>query len=158
MSNYTDMAQAIKDVLSTIEGIGVIHIKYPDINNLSDLKELTVTNVDGGDTINAWFIQRSAISQDRSTAALTQAYRTHTFEIRGFYRFSDERDSEVTWQDLLDTIVDGLITQMTYSSVAEYSEMAQVTDIGYAELGPVLCHTGTIRIVLWERKSGLVYT
>ena len=94
----------IKSILEGVSGMGNVYDYLRHSSNVNNMLEFFKSKAN---KYHVWSITRTAVSDH----ALTQAQnyiRTHNFEITGFYGLNDSTESEKTFQDLIEAVLDAL--------------------------------------------------
>ena len=152
--------EAIRNQLKTdieaVSGIGKVHSYNRYIKDWKSYTREFTKN----DKVNNWEIVRTDFTRAVHASAGSEAgveYVIHTFTIRGFYGLSDNLESEITFQDLVESVCTALRNDPTLSGEAEciyYTPDRPVTGRIYHDyLGEVLCHIGEIIVMIRERKQ-----
>lgn len=107
VQTYTDIANALVNQLQLVSGIGVVHNRPRWINQWDMFVQNLVPA--GDDKINGWWVSRESVEQDAHTIGVQGIdTRRHTFIITGFYSHLEDQNSELTFQQLIDDIMDAL--------------------------------------------------
>ena len=138
VSNYQDIINQIEVALSQIEGVGNVHPYFRIVKDDAQIREVYI---DVDNTVNAWFISRTAIRDEQ----LTQYGNLVNWEvlIEGWLSVQDTKRSEIIFQETIDRIRDGFQPQTDLDDTLTKIELTrpiQATEIGAGTLGEVYCH------------------
>ena len=140
----------IKTMLEAISGIGKVYKYERDARSRSKFIELFKTS-DG--LINAWMLSRKRTPQ-KVYAQGGSTTRTHLIKITGIYGLDDVEETELTFQYLIEDIVDAFdpsdsddrnLSDNCFSiapveNAPEGQGGIQVDTVGLLNVGGLLCH------------------
>jgi len=136
----------IKNILLSIDGIGIVHDYYRWSVDWKSFLELFKAN----GYIKGWMITRESTREERET--MPQSRRIHTFKIWGVMGHNDAQATEKTFQDLVESICDTFRSNNTLNGQAFDSDPIQVTLIENRMFGKVLAHVAELTLNVLERK------
>ncbi|MFQ5638218.1 MAG: hypothetical protein ACE5IR_09530 [bacterium] len=136
----------IETVLKTTTGIGQVHNRWRFWKD----REGKITLAFSSDILNMWFIRRMAVEAEAQTGAAVR--RTHIFDLAGFYEFDDANNSETTFQNLIDLVMDKFDTSnnLDLNNTGIQKQAAELIEFGDEMLGDHLVHACIIRITAME--------
>lgn len=146
---YNDIANRIAALISPIENVGHVYTfrRYVSFED----KFLDLFEHEATDSIRAWQITRIG-RNDLQTGSRGTNTIEHEFIIEGYLTLSDERESEIIFQELVDTIIDAFRPQTNLTTVVELHRPAIAEEIGYRFFGNFFCHYARIAISIQEHK------
>lgn len=138
----------IKVILLTVSGVGTLVYEYERwAANWKDYLDLFKT----GSKIKGWTITRTKTPETSKTPSTNT--RIHTFIIRGYYSLDDSEATEVTFQDLVESIATAFRTEPTINGTAFDSSPLQVDSVAGIMFGDVLCHFCQLRLDVEEEEQ-----
>ncbi len=158
-STRKQISTAIKGILETVSGVGVVQEYHRYTRSPEGFKEYFTKLVDQySREANAWLVCRDSFSQTTAGMPIPQEMREHQWTIVGYVGLKDSTGSEETFQDLVDEIVNAFEArkQLGLPTIVEYVRPPQVPTIDHAWFGPVLCHHCVIQLAVLERRT-IVY-
>jgi len=149
MTSTRAIRAAIVECLRSVPDVGVVHDRERNAASQSALKELYWT---AGLGLRGWFVRRIVTAESGNRQA-------HTVEeigwrIAGFMAFDDARESELTFDDLIegvrnafarDETLGGIVAQCT-SIDPDGPSCIQLDDAGPVMFAGVLCHAARLRL------------
>lgn len=150
-SNYAAILTAIKALLETVSGIGIVHKSQ---RLTTDWTSFVKQFVDDDGFINGWTISRRTSPETYKTN--TQAERKYTFVIRGFRGVQDaaEPHSELVFQELVEAVCDVFRADYDLGEACEFHGPLQVNVVDYRMFGGVLCHYAEAELTAQELLLG----
>lgn len=146
MSKLGDIRAAIVAKLAGIAEIGKVHAFERYLKENSKLRELYVY----GDRIQGWNVRR--ISKAETSQVMPRTRVVNTWVIRGFMSLSDEAESELMFDALIESICDAFRDDLTLGGVVEDIILEdgtagiQVKDSGPVMFCGVLCHAAKLEL------------
>ena len=138
----------IKVILLAVSGVGTkVHEYERWTANWKDYLAMFKT----GSKIKGWTITRTKTPETSKTPSTNT--RIHTFIIRGYYSLDDSEATEVTFQDLIESIATAFRTKPTLNETAADSTPLQVDTVGEIMFGDVLCHFCQLRLDVEEEEQ-----
>ena len=133
---------AIVTTLSSIPGIGQVHAYERYAQNDAGMK-LFYGNADG--QLRGWFVRRKTIKETRQGGAKELV----SWQIRGYMSLSDATQSEILFDDLIDSIRAAFRANRTLNGtvrviIYDEGDGLQVQDTGPVLFAGVLCHAATL--------------
>jgi hypothetical protein len=148
MSNFSQIRDEIKTILSSVTGIGVVHTRERYVKERAEFKKLFIS----GDKINGWTITRSQTTETRMPGEATRSYQ---FTIRGYFSFHDDdtaaSSSEQIFQELVEAICDTFRTNPTLNGKAVTSGPMQVVGLEPRMFAEVLVHYVELSLEVLEQ-------
>ena len=152
MADYRIFRDAIKEQVAAVVGAGNVHSHLPYAADWRMLNQKFLTTIDGVQQLRGWWVER----QQRRVAEAefdTQGSLnwSHHFVVVGVMSFRDERDTDATFGDLIDDVIDSLslITQRPSAYLPGAWQMApprlRVQELRM--IGDVLCHYAEIIVI-----------
>jgi len=131
--------EQVKVILSSVEGVGVVHDYLRWTNETAKFKALFQhTDGEGKQRINGWMITRDKTPAETATA--THDLRSHTFKIIGIYGLDDDGASEIVFQQIVEDICAAFRAKYNLNATATNTEPVQVETVEPRMFGSVLCH------------------
>lgn len=146
MSQYSNIAAALKTEIESVTGIGPVYTYEPYVTNEDEFE--AAFKPSGDDEINAAVLSRTSIADEYQTNI--QATRVETWRIRFFhgYHSRDAADrSEQKFQDIIDGIGSALLTDPTLTALVTLRE-GPTANNSLAMVGSYLCHISEITFTL----------
>lgn len=137
-----------KSVIETVSGIGTVYDYKRYVHDWATYKDLFQKD----SKINTWEIQRIHVESDPFGGSGGREDRTHIFTIRGFYAVSDDLESEKTFNDLSDLVIDAFRNKPDLDGIANIVNFPITADFSEQMFGGVLCHVVEIRLSISERN------
>lgn len=147
--SYSTILPEIKSVLNGVSGVANVNDYLRYSSDITTMKSLFIS----GGIFHVWFITRTSAP---TTANIdNQVFRQHQFELLGFYELNDANESEKTFQQLADTIMDtfDLKANLTLGDTCDQLQAAQLLEFSQVEFSGVLCHHARILIAADEEVS-----
>jgi hypothetical protein len=150
----------IKELLEAIPNwTGKIHLYIPPLSNEIDVANALMESL--GDKIDVWFINRVRVKTlkygeaPRGSIPTSFRQRLHLVQVRGFQSTRTTTESgdpsEVEFQALCDTIEEALTKNTSLGQTAPVVYFGGFEmDIGFDQIGKVLCHVMTARATVIE--------
>ena len=145
--------EQIKTILSAVSNTGKIHEYERFCTDWSKFLDLFK---DENEEINGWTISRKSSSQ-LIFAQGNDIQRIHHFLLTGFYGMQDEQASELSFQDVIEAIVDKFydydtLNDTCFSIAPNPGEQVgiQVDMIENRIFGNVLCHYAELSLYVQE--------
>jgi hypothetical protein len=142
--------------LSQIPGMGIVHGFQRWADTWPKFLDHFKTNED---RIHGWIVTRTRTAQRQTTMGAVE--RAHVFLIRGVYGLKDDQATELTFQALVDSIVEKFTPDSTLDGACEtthpdWGPMAnaaglQADTVEHRMFGKVLCHYAECRLCAVER-------
>jgi len=152
MSALQDLRAAIVAKLSGIAGIGVVHDRERYAHAMDKLKLLYVPA--GEQQLRGWFVRRTSINE--TSAGGSRRVQTVAWRIQGVMALDDAISSEITFDNLIETITDTFRADPTLGGLVltpkpeDEDAGVQVVDSGPVMFANVLCHSA--RLALTTRQ------
>ncbi len=137
----------IKTILEAISGVENVYDYQRYCADLATYNTLFVKD----SKVNTWEIERKSFESTGRGAPNAVEDVNHVFNIRGFYSFFDERATEKTFQDLVETIRASFISDPTIGGKANIMHVPIIGEFSMVMLGAVLCHVVNIEITIEDR-------
>jgi hypothetical protein len=141
---------ALVSILEGVSGIGRVHNRVRYTTALETFR--TLYSVSG--FINAWSVSREATTEERKNTRHSDpisVVRVHRFRLRGFYSLSDTDGTELTFQALVDDVVEAIRANVTLNGTAVWNDGLQVESIGYVMLfEALLVHAAECVVLVHE--------
>ena len=153
MSDYSDIATALKARLDTVANIGTTAARErwsADPTAFLDQFKATIgTTVQ----IRGWTVSLAAIESAPSAYAAVD--RTYRYVIRGYMGFQDSASSETTFLSLVEAVLDALDprTDLGVASVVDYGVGPATMTHEPRQFGSFLCHYAEIAVAVEVRKA-----
>jgi hypothetical protein len=138
----TAIRTAIKEVLNTVENIGVVHDYERHAATWEKFIELFRTVIAGQGQIRGWEITRRQRTGRQGTmgAGFRETERRHVYKLHGYLGLQDLMASEKTFQSLIDAICAAFADTPRLGGATNSHEFIQVNVIEPRMFGGVLCH------------------
>lgn len=144
--SYAAIRDYLKDQLTTIPGIGMVHTYDRWAADWADLLKLYTTN----DRVQGWHITRKATAE--SWDNLPTVNRNHTYEMVGIYALNDAAASEKTFQELVEKVMGLLRFDFTLGGNCLLVGPLNLKTLEPRVFGSVLCHVAVIELPAQERE------
>lgn len=151
MSESTIRA-AIKDVLNTVENIGVVHDYERHAADWGKFLELFRVVMSGQPQIRGWEITRRQRTGRQGTlgAGFRETERRHVYRIHGYMGLQDHAASEKIFQVLIDAVCAAFSSTQRLGGASNSHEFIQVGVIEPRMFGGVLCHFCELTLTVIE--------
>jgi len=152
--SWDTVAEAIKAVISTVDGVGKTYTLPQRADRPEDFKDIYMVKVDGKMLVNAWIIRREAFLDTTATLPgppVGTWFREHRFVIEGYYGAME--DNFGIFQDLLDRIATALTKEPRLGSRVWSCSLPSVRRIDQEMFGRVLCHIAEIELTVTEKLT-----
>lgn len=138
----------IKTLIEAVTGIGTVYDYKRYVNDWESYKDKFISS----DKLNTWEIQRLSVESSSYGGSGGREDRKHDFIIRGFYGINDKLESEKTFQDLADLVINAFRDQPDLSGVANIINFPITAEFTEGKLGQVLSHIVEIKLSVSERN------
>lgn len=128
---------AIVSILSAIPDIGRVHAFERYANQFGDMSDLYLYN----GQLRGWFVRRAAIKENMIGLS---PHETITWVIRGYMALSDERQSELEFDGLIDLIRDAFRLNYRLNGTVVTTRLDEEGGIQLDDSGPVMSAGGTL--------------
>jgi len=141
----------IKTTLEGVSGIGVVH-KY---ERFAKEAPAYLTLFKTGGVINGWTITRESTTPmpDDDGDVSHTFFRAYSIIIRGYYSLDDSAETEVTFQNLIESICDTFDADPTISGTVKEAEPIEVRSVGHRMFGNVLVHYCELALVFTQARD-----
>ena len=144
--SYTTILAQLKILLDAVTGIGTTFDCFQLVHDEQTLKETFVSS----GKLHAWLITRAQTPGENQTAKHT--LRNHSFDVYGYYSLEDTTESEKTFQQLCDIVMNKFdevenIALMDNVYIIAPSQLISFEHVMFCD---VLCHRAIIRITAEE--------
>lgn len=136
--SYETVSERIKLILSTVEGVYNVHTYMRDFQNESDFEKGFKVETEKGPLLSSWMMTRKSIPAVRPNIDGNSALDvTHNIEVQGTHGMLDEKESELTFQKLIDNILLRFKTKFTLEdeSGVSLSGVIRVSELNFTEIG-----------------------
>ena len=150
MTTLTDLTTAITAQLSGITGIGMVNGRTRYIADWAQFLDQFSVTIGGVKQVRGWWVtlRRPAITQEPS--AFGEKTRTYHFVITGILGFQDSTNTESTFLQLVEAVLDAFDDETTLGVagviVREFD--AQLMTLEERQFGSVLVHYGEITLAI----------
>ena len=151
MSESTIRA-AIKDVLTGVENIGVVHDYERHAATWEKFLELFRVTIAGQAQIRGWEItrrQRTAVQQTLGIG-FAESDRRHGYKIHGYMGLQDAQATEKTFQALIEAVCAAFAASGRLGGTHNQHDFVQVNIIEPRMFGGVLCHFCEMTLTVTE--------
>lgn len=149
LASYITIADAIVRRLATVDNIGIVHNRTRNLIKPDVFKTACIDSTTG--IVAAWFIARKSRADAQSSNISNTIL--HTFYFRGYYGFQDDKQTELTFNKIIDEVCEAFRPQGSLDDVVELIAPVQVQDIDFRELHGVLCHYAECTLTVQEYIS-----
>lgn len=143
MISHQQMRDSLYIAVSGVAGTGVVHKYQRFAAQESKLRELYTS----GGKLRGWYITRPARWRARGDFE-SRFDLADTWVLRGFLALADERESEIEFDTVLDSLQDALTADPTLGGLVEYTAVssleANIQEAGPVMFAGVLCHSAKI--------------
>jgi len=147
LSNITT---AMQSILAGVTGVGNVYSYRRWAADEATFRKLFTES----GTILAWTITRESTRRERFEQG---RYDYHTMIMRGFLGTKDSTATELTFQNLVETINNvfeaNTSLMMNGTANAIYAEAVQVRKVDYVKYGEYLCHFAELEMVVTDVVS-----
>lgn len=155
MGKYTTIATEIATILKTVVGIGNVHEFIRHTVNWEDFFNRHVK--DG--KVNDWEITRVSMAQTIRAVASKDAnepffFDTHQISMRFAYGLSDHNETEKTFNDQVDLVMDKFRVKNLLNGKVDLPRQPQLATITHEMFGSVLVHFAEITLEAVEFVGG----
>lgn len=149
LASYIQISDAIAVRLATVENIGRTWNRTRNLIKPDIFKAACVNPTTG--QVAAWFVARKSRADSQSSNISNTIL--HTFYLRGYYGFQDDRETELVFNKIVDGVCEAFRPQGSLDSIVELIAPVQVLDIDFRELHSVLCHYAECTLTVQEYIS-----
>jgi len=146
VSDFSDIASALRTAMLTISGIGVVHAYQRWSNTWSDYLDLVDATVPA-DEVKFWMIRRERVSSEPDEMGGVQ--RTHAMVVAGAMALDDSANTYATFQDYIESVIETLGSKkdLGLAAVIDYGVgPCSARTIAEEMVGDVLCHVTEIEV------------
>ncbi len=149
LATYTQIADAIVVRLAQVEGTGIVHNRQRNLIMPAVFKAACVNSSTG--LVASWMVSRKQRTDTQSSNISNTIL--HTFYLRGYYGMEDAKETEITFNKIVDNVCEAFRPQGSLDGIVELILPVQVLDIDYRELHGVLCHFAECTLTVQEYIS-----
>ncbi|NMG48298.1 hypothetical protein GO613_09315 [Azoarcus communis] len=148
MSQNTETTRAaLVATLLSVPQVGVVHAYERYAKDLMRLRALYVATLPDGDQLRGWYVRRLAFRVTRNGAG--RPFVHTTWLLRGLMALSDEAQSELAFDDLVDDVrraieVDPTLGGAVQTTLFDKELGAQLQAAGPVMFAGVLCHAADL--------------
>lgn len=129
----------IINAMSTVQDIGLVHGYERYASKQKDFRTLYLN----GQQVLGWFVRRASTRERTFSAGANEI--THQWQIRGYMSLDDEQESELTFDDLLESLRAAFRDDPTLGGTVETTIVnneigLQIEDTGPVMFAGILCH------------------
>ena len=152
---FATFRDEVKTTLEAVDGIGQV---YDHMRLLTHWEKFKQDAVKDG-RVNIWEITRLTMEEELETpqnqGGVEGCFQDkHLIGIIGHFSVDDKKESEKTFQDLIDAIVEAFRVNNTLGGTVLIPQQPQVPGIGHEMFASVLCHAVQITFLAIERTGG----
>jgi len=145
--NTATTRAALVATLAAVPDAGVVHAWERYAKDLGRLRALYVAQLPEGDQLRGWYVRRLAFQVTRNGAG--RAFVHTTWLLRGLMAVSDEAQSELVFDDLVDAVrraieADPTLGGAVQTTLFEKELGAQLQAAGPVMFAGVLCHAADL--------------
>lgn len=145
MPTLDQVRSAIVAKFEGVSGIGVVNSYVRFVKRKEDFDTYYVTS----GKVNAWNIRR--ISRQTSSAALGRWTITNRWQIHGYYGLDDSAQSEIVFDNLIESVIDAFRIDETLGDVVDSIVVGdeagiQLDDMGAYDIIGITCHRCVMRL------------
>lgn len=157
--SYETVTDRIKLILQTVPNVTNIHTYLRDIPDEKKFEEAFKSDTPQGAVLSAWMMTRKSVPIERPALdANAMIDVTHNIEIQGLFGLEDQKQSELTFQKIIDDIISKFKTKFTLeddsgvslAGVIRVSEL-NVPEIGHGQFSNLFAHYCRVIISVEER-------
>lgn len=155
MGKYTTISAEIATILKTVSGIGQVHETLRHTVNWEDFLTRHVKNgrVDNWEITRVSSVQTIRAVQNK-TANEPFFFDTHQISIRGAFGLKDVKETEKTFNDVVDLIVTEFRKKNLLNGKVDLPRQPQVVTIDHRMFGGILVHFAEITLEAVEFVGG----
>lgn len=142
--SYTTVKDGISAILAAIVGVVNVHdyLRYSATLSSRDEKFYDADNL----RIDTWMITR--VSAPSAGSLDGDVTRSHRFLLHGYRQIEDVNASEVSYQELVELVLDTFNDNRTIDSAAHIMDSSQLIEFSPTMFSGVLCHHAVIEITV----------
>jgi hypothetical protein len=149
VATYTELRNAVADKLYAVPGVGRTHNRLRYAADWKTFLDLLASNVTGNRQVRGWWVERERREDEyHSFGTMNQ---THIFIVRGILGFSDAADTDSTFGDVVDAVMDQLGGTTITGAWHVAAPTLRVTDL--RQFGSVLCHYCEIELPVMQEVA-----
>lgn len=157
--SYETVTDRIKLIMNTVPDVFNVHTYFRDIPNEGDFEKAFKIETTGGSILTGWMMTRKAVPTERPAIDANAILDvTHNIEIQGMYGLEDAKQSEITFQKIIDNLLLQFKTKFlleddagaALTGVVLTSELS-VPEIGYGQFANYFVHYCRMLISVQER-------
>lgn len=157
-ADHADFVDYIKRILELVPeiggGKGKIILRPRDVQDIDEIEEQFTAGTPP--IINAWVISKERMTADRVNMPASHERRMHYYVVTGFYGMSDELDTDTTFHEILNNLLDTFITRRNKVVAGEQPFFEDTLEISVRVidvrvLGAFVCHYAEIALTFSER-------
>ncbi len=155
--SFSDIKEEVARILEGVDGIGIVH-KFR--RHTTTWEEYFKRHVKDGQ-VNDWEITRTGLNDEissvQNSAGVDPVFHdTHIVSIRGYVSLVDAKESETSFQDLIDRITERFrkIDNSTLNGRLIIPAFMQSPEIDHRSFGGVLVHFVQMTFTAVERLGG----
>jgi hypothetical protein len=147
---YTDVRDAVVALVDGVANTGTVHGRERWADDWPTFLGMFKANISGSDEIRGFMVSRESVVDDLNEDRMGAVGHKHSFVIRGVVGFDDSRDTETTFQTLVDSILAALDADKDLSgnAVSGGQGPAEARILDLRTFGRVLCHYVEILFVV----------
>jgi len=155
VADYAVIASALKVRVEAVANVGLVHSFVRWSAHWNDLLAQYKSTISGTPQIRGWYITREEVTS-AGNAPFGSVHRRHLFVVRGLMGVDDSANTETTFQELLDLVMDAIDVPKDAgaASVIDYSiGDSEARVIEHRDYGGVLCHYCEIMTPVTREKA-----
>ncbi|ATE60167.1 hypothetical protein [Thauera sinica] len=157
MSHLDTVRAAIVARLQSVANIGAVHDYQRYAADLARMKALYVSEIGGKSQVRGWYVSR--VSRVETAPFIGRRAVTCGWVIRGYMALADADESEITFDNLVESICDTFRADETLGGTVATTSFAGRDNDGPEQVGPqapeigpvmfagVLCHAARLELI-----------
>lgn len=148
---------ALRDLIATVPEVGQVFNRERYFREEKKFQDLyTFTPAGGSKQVRGWYVRRRS-TLERSLG-IGRNLEVHTWQVRGYMSLNDELESELVFDQLIETMRAAVRADPTLGGVCEQSPIAdgdntdglQLLDSSPVLFCGVLCHSALLELRTWS--------
>lgn len=144
--SYRQISDEIAEKISAIPDVGRVHPYQRYVRDMENFVDLFGDSA--SEDIRVWTTSRTGFGSIQS--ADHGVTRIHQFQIQGFMSLSDNRESELAFQELIDLVARQFDPPGDLNRSSECHYAIQGVSVGREKIGGHFLHTCTLRLEVQE--------
>ncbi len=165
MAEYREYRDAIAAQIEVVADAGRVHPRQRHADDWREYFQKFMTTIDGVQQVRGWWIERTTrrvaeadITDTMGAMGSGAVNWAHTFTVTGVMGFSDARDTDAEFGDLVDDVIDSLMLMVrtptdffpgAWQMIPPRLRVQEIRMFG----GSILCHWAEIIVIVHKRTA-----